>query len=235
MRPRPNPTFPRPARVWPVHVQSSRKQGRCEPWSRWPANLNRSPGLAGSQPRQPKLQLVANSSHHPPWGLRFHWTSENRPCQGHRTQLTAHERQALARFAPRRPKRGLQPRRFWEGNVGPVLRRPDPSLCSGPPRLCRSVLSLRPAGCAGRTPRVRFLPPAKENPPGGGFSDLERVKGIEPSYAAWEAAVLPLNYTRVAADSSRFGGRGANAVCICGRFSVPCRHRWGSWDSACPG
>ena len=28
---------------------------------------------------------------------------------------------------------------------------------------------------------------------------LERVKGIEPSYAAWEAAVLPLNYTRVQA------------------------------------
>ena len=29
---------------------------------------------------------------------------------------------------------------------------------------------------------------------------LERVKGIEPSYAAWEAAVLPLNYTREARD-----------------------------------
>ena len=29
-----------------------------------------------------------------------------------------------------------------------------------------------------------------------GQSGLERVKGIEPSYAAWEAAVLPLNYTR---------------------------------------
>ena len=28
---------------------------------------------------------------------------------------------------------------------------------------------------------------------------MERVKGIEPSYAAWEAAVLPLNYTRLAA------------------------------------
>jgi hypothetical protein len=26
---------------------------------------------------------------------------------------------------------------------------------------------------------------------------LERVKGIEPSYEAWEAAVLPLNYTRI--------------------------------------
>jgi hypothetical protein len=30
---------------------------------------------------------------------------------------------------------------------------------------------------------------------------LERVKGIEPSYEAWEAAVLPLNYTR---DESEF-------------------------------
>ena len=26
---------------------------------------------------------------------------------------------------------------------------------------------------------------------------LERVKGIEPSYSAWEAAALPLSYTRV--------------------------------------
>jgi hypothetical protein len=32
---------------------------------------------------------------------------------------------------------------------------------------------------------------------------LERVKGIEPSYAAWEAAVLPLNYTREGAHSMR--------------------------------
>jgi hypothetical protein len=29
---------------------------------------------------------------------------------------------------------------------------------------------------------------------------LERVKGIEPSYAAWEATVLPLNYTRIATN-----------------------------------
>ena len=27
-------------------------------------------------------------------------------------------------------------------------------------------------------------------------SALERVRGIEPLYEAWEAAVLPLNYTR---------------------------------------
>ncbi len=26
---------------------------------------------------------------------------------------------------------------------------------------------------------------------------MERVRGIEPPYLAWEANVLPLNYTRV--------------------------------------
>lgn len=29
--------------------------------------------------------------------------------------------------------------------------------------------------------------------------DVERVEGIEPSTKAWEAFVLPLNYTRVCA------------------------------------
>ena len=33
---------------------------------------------------------------------------------------------------------------------------------------------------------------------------MERVKGIEPSYAAWEAAVLPLNYTRGLSASVSF-------------------------------
>ena len=28
-------------------------------------------------------------------------------------------------------------------------------------------------------------------------NELERVTGIEPAYRAWEASVLPLNYTRV--------------------------------------
>jgi hypothetical protein len=31
--------------------------------------------------------------------------------------------------------------------------------------------------------------------------DLERVVGIEPTLSAWEAEVLPLNYTRVPQDS----------------------------------
>jgi hypothetical protein len=29
------------------------------------------------------------------------------------------------------------------------------------------------------------------------FLNLERVKGIEPSYSAWKAAALPLSYTRL--------------------------------------
>ena len=30
-----------------------------------------------------------------------------------------------------------------------------------------------------------------------GISELERLMGVEPTYAAWEAAVLPMNYSRV--------------------------------------
>jgi hypothetical protein len=33
------------------------------------------------------------------------------------------------------------------------------------------------------------------------------VKGIEPSYAAWEAAVLPLNYTRIAPNRRNGSGQ----------------------------
>ena len=45
--------------------------------------------------------------------------------------------------------------------------------------------------------------------------EVERVKGIEPSYEAWEAAVLPLNYTRTAAHYRHVlrGFRGAGAPC----------------------
>ena len=35
---------------------------------------------------------------------------------------------------------------------------------------------------------------------------LERVEGIEPSTKAWEAFVLPLNYTRITRCCSATGG-----------------------------
>jgi hypothetical protein len=37
---------------------------------------------------------------------------------------------------------------------------------------------------------------ARRDSSGAAELKLERAKGIEPSYAAWEAAVLPLNYAR---------------------------------------
>ena len=50
---------------------------------------------------------------------------------------------------------------------------------------------------------------------------MERVKGIEPSYAAWEAAVLPLNYTR---ESAR-----ANMVAKTGFANQEMLYRPGNW------
>ena len=56
------------------------------------------------------------------------------------------------------------------------------------------------ATTAPRPQRAYELPrAAQENLndwPAVGGKTLERAKGIEPSYAAWEAAVLPLNYAR---------------------------------------
>ena len=43
---------------------------------------------------------------------------------------------------------------------------------------------------------------------------MERVKGIEPSYAAWEAAVLPLNYTRVGPMAGEEGAFMAFLACL---------------------
>ena len=48
------------------------------------------------------------------------------------------------------------------------------------------------------TMRYDCMPQVRSFQDGG-----ERVKGIEPSYAAWEAAVLPLNYTRVQTTDCR--------------------------------
>jgi hypothetical protein len=41
------------------------------------------------------------------------------------------------------------------------------------------------------------------------FSRVERVTGIEPALSAWEADVLPLNYTRRGADRHTAQARSA--------------------------
>ena len=58
------------------------------------------------------------------------------------------------------------------------------------------------------------------------MAHLERVTGIEPAYSAWEADVLPLNYTRI---DGRPGAAGR--VARCGRQTSG-TIRWPSSDAA---
>jgi hypothetical protein len=55
---------------------------------------------------------------------------------------------------------------------------------------------------------------------GPGFRGRERVKGIEPSCPAWEAGVLPLNYTR---SGKSFDSRFCSAA-LQGANSLPRNH-----------
>ena len=43
---------------------------------------------------------------------------------------------------------------------------------------------------------------------------MERVKGIEPSLEAWEAPVLPLNYTRLGKINLSVKSRGGDGYII---------------------
>ncbi len=61
---------------------------------------------------------------------------------------------------------------------------------------------------------------------------MERVKGIEPSCAAWKAAVLPLNYARESWARQRSArARGANTRPEMGALSGDDPHRWVSLSS----
>jgi hypothetical protein len=65
-------------------------------------------------------------------------------------------------------------------------------------RLGRDAEDLKRGG-HGRSGSDRRIMPrdGEDRLRGNPVKRVERVKGIEPSYEAWEAAVLPLNYTRV--------------------------------------
>ena len=82
-------------------------------------------------------------------------------------------------------------------------------FCANPPaepwHLPKNKIAARRSGCdferrsKGTTRGVFLIERLKMRRSKVDFaSTLERVKGIEPSYSAWEADVLPLNYTRIA-------------------------------------
>jgi hypothetical protein len=53
-----------------------------------------------------------------------------------------------------------------------------------------AMMAAKAAAVALRTTPLPFVEGRRTS------DELERVMGIEPTLAAWEAAVLPLNYTR---------------------------------------
>ncbi len=85
----------------------------------------------------------------------------------------------------------------WQGDAPPLSH----SCISYQPRniLASRVKSPAKAGC--------YHSQAGCNPP------LKRVMGIEPTYPAWKAGVLPLNYTRVPRAGIEPATRGFSVLC----------------------
>ncbi len=146
--------------------------------SMWCVCAGRYAQCEGHQPnRGPSRQVGLTRGMGVPdeWGRRYTW--------GHG---------GVFRRAILRHRRGTGYRTLVEFTVAPQLdqpRRPD----SGGALTRRPIVidAIHPStnsngGLAGRR-----------------WGILERVMGIEPTLAAWEAAVLPLNYTRVVAEFSR--------------------------------
>jgi hypothetical protein len=53
--------------------------------------------------------------------------------------------------------------------------------------------------------------------------EVERVKGIEPSYGVWKTPVLPLNYTRVRSEACNQPGEYPNDnahACLVNRWQL---------------
>src|SRR3569623_515398 len=92
------------------------------------------------------------------------------------------------------------------------MRSPAWNVCGRSPRLPIPCAARQLARCFLRRSRRVFALP-----------EVERVMGIEPTLSAWEAEVLPLNYTRMARHCYRFTGAGQ-----C-RGNAGSRHDRASW------
>src|SRR5690606_15978251 len=87
---------------------------------------------------------------------------------------------------------------FESGFAAPSAKRHGSGAGDGNRRICREQIRA-PAGARPRANHGWFA----SNPRSSGFGspsakrhEVERVMGIEPTLVAWEATVLPLNYTR---------------------------------------
>ena len=97
------------------------------------------------------------------------------------------------------PSRTIQsPRRRWSEwrDLNPRPHGPEP--CAIPnfatPRLtCNCYFTI--GAHLPSSPILRKCPGKRKSAACGAF--LERIMGIEPTYPAWEAGVLPMNYIRI--------------------------------------
>ena len=65
---------------------------------------------------------------------------------------------------------------------------------------------------------ARNIPSNENDLPDGEVASSERVTGIEPAFSAWEADVLPLNYTRVSCKQERGDSSQADSARPSGRW-----------------
>ena len=63
-------------------------------------------------------------------------------------------------------------------------------------KTARVVLRVQSSAAVEVSPAAKLAPNKKQLAKQAAFC-LERLRGVEPPYAAWEAAVLPMNYSRV--------------------------------------
>ena len=124
---------------------------------------------------------------------------------------------------------------YWDSNPGPPEPQSGALTNCAIPTICETLVqwlkSLNvPKGIRTPDPRLRrpLLYPAELRTHVNCFCNPKRVMGIEPTYLAWKASVLPLNYTRIYIKPFRVMPRAGIEPATRG-FSVLCSTNWAIW------
>lgn len=116
------------------------------------------------------------------------------------------------------PASRVPPRRLWG--------RSRPAALPAPSRLARLLATFR-VECDAIRRKIRKEAGRCSSPsqysPGWSRFHRERVTGIEPAFSAWEADVLPLNYTRTGGLGRSDPGKSSNQIARAARSAPACR------------
>lgn len=151
--------------------------------------------------------------------IMVYYTKACPPCQGNRkTESPCRPGADLVALPnPRTPVSPAETNDSKTGQRPAALLRRARGLPKAIPR-CRAN-SLRPSKSnetGWRLPRAAGTQQKRHLPQQMSFL-LEQVKGVEPSYQAWEACVLPMNYTCVETllSIAHPRGKGKRKLCLC--------------------